>query len=301
MNAATERVLSGAQVRALSARSDARGAVQAALHAALLGLAGWGVAASGPWTVAPAVLLLGLAQAALFAPVHETMHLTAFASRRANAVVGWIAAAPSLLNSHFYAPFHLAHHRHTQDEARDPELSPRPPATLPGYAARVLAVQYWRARARVIAACWRGDLWGFAFIPPAAAPRVIRSVRAMSLAVPGAAVASALAWGFWTPVLFWIGPQLLGQPFLRLYLLTEHTGCTHDRDGLANTRTVLTNAALRLLMWNMPFHAEHHLYPSIPFHRLPAAHGAVRERLRAVEPGYARWHARYLGGFLGRA
>ncbi len=35
--------------------------------------------ASGPWTVVPALVLLGIAQSALFAPVHETMHLTAFA------------------------------------------------------------------------------------------------------------------------------------------------------------------------------------------------------------------------------
>ena len=30
---------------------------------------------------------------------------------------------------------------------------------------------------------------------------------------------------------------------------------------------MMTNPAVRLLMWNMPFHAEHHLYPFIPFHR----------------------------------
>lgn len=36
--------------------------------------------------------------------------------------------------------------------------------------------------------------------------------------------------------------------------------------------------------------AEHHLHPSIPFHRLPAAHAAIRERLRVLQDGYARWH-----------
>jgi fatty acid desaturase len=60
----------------------------------------------------------------------------------------------------------------------------------------------------------------------------------------------------------------------------------------------LTNPLLRLLMWNMPYHAEHHLYPAIPFHRLPAAHAALRERLGVIQPGYARWHWRYLLGFL---
>jgi fatty acid desaturase len=39
-------------------------------------------------------------------------------------------------------------------------------------------------------------------------------------------------------------------------------------------------------MWNMPYHAEHHLYPSIPFHQLPALHIKIRENLTHVAPGY---------------
>ena len=89
-------------------------------------------------------------------------------------------------------------------------------------------------------------------------------------------------------------PQLLGQPLLRLYLLTEHTLCTEDANGLTNTRTTLTNRVVRLLMWNMPYHAEHHLYPSIPFHRLPDAHAMIRERLGCVQDGYARWNYDFL-------
>ena len=112
----------------------------------------------------------------------------------------------------------------------------------------------------------------------------------MSLVMVGGAIGSALLFGWATPLLFWIGPQLLGQPPLRAYLLAEHTGCTHDRDGLTNTRTTLTTWPVRLLMWNMPFHAEHHMYPSIPFHRLPDAHAAIRARLGFVQPGYARWN-----------
>ena len=294
MNTATPKVLSGAQVRALSVRSDARGAAQMALHVAAILGAGWLLAVAPVWAIAPAVVLLGLAQAALFAPVHETMHLTAFRDRRVNAVVGWLAACPSLLNWHFYTVFHLAHHRFTQDPARDPELSPPPPAGPGGYILRVLAVNYWRARARVIGDCWRGDVSGYKFIPAAAQPQVIASVRWMCVAVAAAALGSALLWGWWAPLLFWVAPQMVGQVFLRLYLLTEHTGCAETPNGLVNTRTTLTNAAMRRLMWNMSYHAEHHLYPSIPFHRLPDAHQAIRGRLGVLQDGYARWHAGYV-------
>jgi fatty acid desaturase len=39
-------------------------------------------------------------------------------------------------------------------------------------------------------------------------------------------------------------------------------------------------------MWNMPFHTEHHLYPSIPFHLLPQAHQELKARLKHIVPGY---------------
>ena len=301
MNTSTPRVLSGAEVRALSIRSDWRGGMQVILHVALIVVAAWMVAISGPWTVVPAVLLLGLSQSALFAPIHETMHLTAFRSRRVNAVVGWLAACPSTLNWHFYTVFHLAHHRFTQHPERDPELTPRPPAGLETYLLRVLAVNYWRARAKVLVDCWRGDLSAYPYVPEAAQRRVITSVRWMTVFVATVAIGSGAVFGWWVPFVFWLIPQAVGQVFLRLYLLTEHTGCEETPNGLVNTRTTLTTLLVRRLMWNMSYHAEHHLYPSIPFHRLPAAHEAVRDRLGVVQNGYARWHASYLRGILGRA
>ena len=129
---------------------------------------------------------------------------------------------------------------------------------------------------------------------PALVPKVVASLRLEVAVLAGGALLSALVFGWQTPFLFWIGPQLLGQPLLRMYLITEHTGCSMDRNGLTNTRTVLTSRALRVLMWNMPFHAEHHLYPFIPFHRLADAHAVLRDRLGHLQPGYARWHADFV-------
>ena len=70
-------------------------------------------------------------------------------------------------------------------------------------------------------------------------------------------------------------PVVLGQPMLRLYLLAEHTGCPMVPEMLENSRTVHTNAVVRFLAWNMPYHAEHHAYAAIPFHALPRTHAAL--------------------------
>ena len=261
-----------------------------AIHVALLIGTGWLVAISGPVTLVPAMLAFGLVQVALFAPAHEATHQTAFASRRANLIVGWLAACPSLLNLHFYTAFHFAHHRHTQIAGQDPELDMAAPDDLGAYVRRILGVPYWRLRllrhrrllarrSQSLSLCL--DAGGASDHPQ----------RARDECRDGGRVGgSALLFGWATPFVFWILPQVLCQPFLRAYVLAEHTGCTQDRNGLTNTRTTLTNAAVRLLMWNMPFHAEHHLYPSIPFHRLPDAHVAIRDRLGFVQHGYVRWN-----------
>jgi fatty acid desaturase len=286
MSMVSDRVLSPVELRALSGRSNAAGVRRLGVHAALLVGTGTLLAMSGSVTVVPAMLAFGLTQVALFAPAHEATHQTAFASRRANQIVGWLVACPSLLNLHFYTAFHFAHHRHTQISGKDPELDIEAPDTLRAYVRRILGVSYWKLRLLVVADSWRGDLSRYPYVSADAAPAVIRSVRAMSLVMVGGSAMSAVLLGWRTPFMFWILPQLLCQPFLRAYVLAEHTGCTMDRNGLTNTRTTLTNRVVRLLMWNMPFHAEHHLYPSIPFHRLSDAHRALRDRLGFVQHGY---------------
>jgi hypothetical protein len=90
--------LSPAELRALSGRSNAEGTLRTGIHGVLLISTGWLLAIAGPWTVLPAMIAFGLVQVALFAPAHEATHQTIFASRRANQVVGWLAACPSLLN-----------------------------------------------------------------------------------------------------------------------------------------------------------------------------------------------------------
>jgi fatty acid desaturase len=294
MSGLSDRVLSNQDLRALQRRSNLRGGARLTIHLALLVAAGWLVAISSGWALLAAVFALGLVQVALFAPAHETMHQTAFASRRTNAVVGWLTSCPSLLNWHFYTAYHLAHHRHTQVRELDPELAAPPPSSVLGYVLRVLGVPFWTLRLKVIADCWRGDLSAYPYVSAAMAPGIVVSVRAMTLVMIGGSVVSAHLFGWATPFLYWIGPQLLGQPTLRAYLLAEHTGCTEDRNGLTNTRTTLTRAPVRLLMWEMPYHAEHHLYPSIPFHRLADAHRLIRSKLQFVQPGYVRWNRSFV-------
>ena len=52
-------------------------------------------------------------------------------------------------------------------------------------------------------------------------------------------------------VYLWIIPLVLGQPFLRLYLMAEHGRCPHVANMLENTRTTYTTRAMRWLAWSV--------------------------------------------------
>ena len=44
--------------------------------------------------------------------------------------------------------------------------------------------------------------------------------------------------------------------------------------------------SVNAVAWQMPYHAEHHLYPNVPFHALARLHRKVRDHV-VVEPrGY---------------
>jgi fatty acid desaturase len=272
-------------LRLFGRRSDARGARQASAHVACIAATGILVWLALPYWVllVPAMLLHGLTLVTMFAPMHECTHRTAFASPAANAAVGWAAGLLSFYNSTFYRYFHSWHHRYTQDPARDPELMFPRAGSRSAYLREISTIGFWHRRIADYTrlALGRAQL---PFLPENARRAVAVSVSCQLLIYLAAAAAVAL--GYTAPLYFFFLPSLLAMPFMRAYLITEHTLCTRDQNGLTNTRTTLANFPVRLLMWNMPFHAEHHLFPAVPFHRLPALHAEIGDRFAHVAPSY---------------
>lgn len=277
-------------LRALSRRSNVRGLLQLTAHGVLLGLAGCAVwMTRGLIWQLPALLLYGVVLNFSFCALHESVHRTAFASRRLNDAVAWIAGAILILPPEYFRAFHFAHHRYTQDPERDPELALLPPSTLASYLWRVTGIPNWMKR---LSMTLRHALTGQVrepFIAEAKRALIIREARVLWVFYAAIAVLS-LALHSTAALLFWIVPLVLGNPFLRLYLMAEHTGCPFGDDMYANTRTTYTNGALRLLAWQMPYHVEHHAFPAVPFHALAQVNAAIRTRIKVSAPGYLSVH-----------
>jgi fatty acid desaturase len=46
----------------------------------------------------------------------------------------------------------------------------------------------------------------------------------------------------------------------------------------------------------MPYHAEHHAYPALPFHALPAAHRLLKSKIAVQASGYVAVHREIVAG-----
>jgi len=277
-------------LRRLSRRSNARGLIQLLLHLALLGASAILIWASrGTAWIIPAIGLQGIVLSFLFCALHETIHGTAFASRWLNDAVSWTCGALLLLPPEFFRLFHFAHHRFTQDRARDPELAQPSPASLGAYLWRVSGMPNWHKRLTVTLTHALTAKVSEPFVPAMMHRAIVREARLLwscYLLV----VAVSIYFESTAALLYWILPALCGQPWLRLFLLAEHTGCAFNEDMQQNTRTTYTNAAVRLISWQMPYHAEHHCFPAVPFHALAELNALIGGRMQVTAPGYLALH-----------
>ncbi|MEM7176779.1 MAG: fatty acid desaturase [Pseudomonadota bacterium] len=288
--------LTADQRLALTARSDRPGLIHLAQH--------WGAIAVMSVLIFVGVpgwpLLLpvqGVLLVFLFTLLHETAHRTPFASERINVWVGRVCGFVIMLPPEWFRLFHMAHHRFTNDPGRDPELGFEKPQAWRDYLVHLSGLPILKSHLVTLIDCARGRL-DAPYLPASAHPRIRREAQVMIALYLGIIIAGLVGGAVWL-IWVWVVPVLLGQPFLRLYLMAEHGRCPAVADMFENTRTTFTTRLVRWLAWNMPYHAEHHALPTVPFHRLPAFHALANPHLKVTERGYWRFHRAYQN-WLGR-
>ncbi|RYZ03777.1 MAG: fatty acid desaturase [Myxococcales bacterium] len=288
-----------AELRQLQQRSDARGLLRLSGHMLAIGVTGglYTVARQRGATLAllaPCAIALGFTLVTMFATMHEAVHRTAFKSRALNDSVAWFAGLLSFYNSTFYRPYHGWHHRFTQLPGQDPELEDAKPTSVLDYFVQLSGGPWWLGKLRTHFRLAAGKTSSYGFLNEVTAPRVVRSVRAQ-LGVYAAAFGASLWLGEPYFVIYWLVPVAVAQPLLRAVLLAEHMGCSETPDMLSNTRTTHTLWPVRYLMWEMPYHADHHRYPALPFFSLARAHERLAPQLTHVaRHGYSSLHLAFL-------
>ena len=296
--------LEGLQPYTQVAKTNIHGLLYLAGHLSTLVLTGYAVFATlGTWWVIPTMIVHGFVMAFLFAPVHECAHSTPFRNRRLNEAVFKLLCFIYLVPPTAFRFGHLAHHRHTQVRGHDPDMVLPERATIFDYLWYVTAIPFFRRSFMWLVVHATGRMSSHSttetassdsqFIPKghfAAAYRDARVFLALYASVALVSVAS----GSWLALWLWILPRFVGEPFMRWIRIAEHAECDEGPDLTRNTRTTRAPAWLRTLFWNMNFHAEHHLFPNVPFHALPRLHAAVATRLHPIGESYFAVHATVL-------
>jgi fatty acid desaturase len=282
--------LSPTLLRELSARSNFQGLVRVASHCGVIAVLGtliWIVSSRyGIGWALPLIAVQGYFVAFLFMAVHETAHKTAFQNRTLNLAVGHLSSFAIALPYEYYCLFHWDHHRHTQDPDRDPELLVGPvPASDAHLALAYSGLLQVAIRVRLML---RHALTGNVSVPWVPEHKrgiVVTEARAYVAAYALLLIAS-LALHSAILLWIWIIPLLFGQMILRPYLYAEHTGCERTHSAFQNTRTTTTARFVKWFTWNMPYHVEHHAYPSVPFHALPKLNRIVADEIVFRGRGY---------------
>jgi fatty acid desaturase len=269
------------RLKEFSRRSDGWGALQSLSQIAAMLALGWAIAALwGTWWAVPVFIAQGCVLWGFgYAGQHELLHRTVFATRQLNDWVGYLSGFLRFFQTDYSRAWHFIHHRHTKDPEKDSELAGTTNLTLRGYLWHLLGIDYFIYRWKVLFRVAAGRRTEPYFTDEDFRPLVTEA--RVHLVLYALIAAASVAFESWAALKYWVGPLLVTAPFYRFYITAEHFGRPQVSNIVENTRTTDAGWLLRWLMWNMPYHTEHHLFPGVPFHRL----GTLSRELRANPNG----------------
>ncbi len=217
---------------------------------------------------------------------HEARHRTLFASRAANDLFGHVFAFMTNFEPVRWRWTHTLHHAYTLSTAAplDFEIQVERPTQL----LRLFVGSFVPfgpllfVHQSYLADTFRCALGRESLLPAAVRECVPlghgarRQVVRMARVHAGVWAALAL-WCFaarsWLPALYFMLPTFYGNTLFALCGLSQHAGLPLDvKDHRLNTRTVRLNPLLSWLYVKLEYHQEHHMFPFVPWHKLPHLH-----------------------------
>jgi fatty acid desaturase len=213
---------------------------------------------------------------------HECGHGTAFKTRWMNDAVYHIACFMIMRNPTVWRWSHTRHHTDTIIVGRDPEIAIMRPTVILKVILLFFAIpQTWAAvKSLFLHASGRVTPEEASFIPDMERKKVYLTAR-VSLLIHIAVIALSITIGSIVPMLL-VGPlpTMYGAWVHVMTGLTQHGGLAENvLDHRLNSRTVYMNPVLRFIYWNMNYHVEHHMFPMVPYHALPALHEELKPYL----------------------
>ena len=247
-------------MKQLMARTNGLAAAHIASWFIALGFFGWLAHISwGTWWAVPSFAIYGVLYGSMSdSRWHETGHRTAFRSKWMNDVIYYIACFMIFREPETWRWSHARHHSDTIIVGRDAEIAFKRNVPIYKY---VL------------------ELFGITAVPNEF-KQWIQNALILALTI----LTSVLV-GSFEPLMFVGLPSFYGHWLVVTLGITQHAGLAEDViDHRLNTRTVYMGPLTRWIYWNMNYHVEHHIYPSVPFHSLKKLHLAIKDQLPTPYP-----------------
>jgi len=218
---------------------------------------------------------------------HESLHGTPFKTLWMNETLFHISSFLALMPARAWRWSHTRHHTDTLVEGSDTEVVMRPPTPIWQY----FLIFFFNVK----------GLWGSlklltrravgtlderekSFIPETEHGKVKWEAR-IYLILLLAVVAGCFWVGDIWPLLLIGLPTVYGNMLIILVTITQHQGLYENvLDHRLNCRTFHTNPVIQFLYWNMNYHIEHHMFPMVPYHALPALHKEIKQDCPAPSP-----------------
>lgn len=220
------------------------------------------------------VFWIGTRQHALAILMHEAAHYRIATNKKLNDVIGeCLLAWPLTITLFGYRKTHAAHHRHLNTE-NDPDWtqdSQRSEFKFPKTLREIMqiALKYCIG---FYAVKEMTNVSGYN-------ERVPLHITLPRFFVYFMVVASSIYFHFWWGlILYWIVP-LMTSLLLLLYVRAvadHHAGLANDHIFNKTRTTVVTWwESLLIAPHNVNFHIEHHMFPGVPFYKLPKLHALL--------------------------
>ena len=227
------------------------------------------------------IVLFGLMSAHGVELQHQALHGTAFTSRVANRLVGFVLGLPMFVSYSAYRDAHLWHHRFL-GSLKDREFFNFKRNAGVGRAdlfKHVISL----ARFQKLAAEVKMSL-----SPHSKMPYRTRVEYIGMLVLVSSFFAFALVTSNPLLIVGWIVSLLVvAEPIHNLIELPEHFGCdSSTRVVLRNTRSITSNRFMTWYTNSNNLHVEHHLYPGVPMQMLGRIHSDLQPDLAYYNQTY---------------
>lgn len=216
---------------------------------------------------------------------HELYHNSVFTHRGLNRFLFCICSILTWSNYSYFEASHVYHHRHTLQPG-DAEGLPHPKIDglallwmlsfdLPGFMRRLRILG--TNAVGVVPSGGGGALFPLGSKNRNSLVSAARVVLACQLAL---SLTFAL-FGAWCLILAVNLAPFVLTFFVRTLAIYQHYGLTYQAHGdyASSCRTAILPRFMAFFYANMNYHVEHHMYPSVPFYRLPELSLMLREKM----------------------